>query len=132
MRSTSRSTLEDSDPLRLVRWTQPRSDEAALRLAIDERGDRYPLTIDPIAQQAYLKASNTDGGDGFGSSHKTPAGRASLAKHPRFVCHFIPTSSSWWNLVERWFRELTEQAMRRGVFLSGPDLEQAIADYLAA
>jgi transposase len=69
--------------------------------------------------------------DNYGT-HKAPAVRAWLAKHPRFVCHFIPTSSSWLNLVERWFRELTEQAIRRGVFLSVPDLEQAIADYLAA
>jgi transposase len=69
--------------------------------------------------------------DNYGT-HKAPAVRAWLAKHPRFVCHFIPTSSSWLNLVERWFRELTEQAIRRGVFLSVPDLEQAIKDYLAA
>jgi len=69
--------------------------------------------------------------DNYGT-HKTPAVQAWLAKHPRFVCHFIPTSSSWLNLVERWFRELTDQAIRRGVFLSVPDLERAIADYLAA
>jgi transposase len=69
--------------------------------------------------------------DNYGT-HKAPAVRAWLAKHPRFVCHFIPTSSSWLNLVERWFRELTEQAIRRGVFLSVPDLEKAIQDYLAA
>lgn len=69
--------------------------------------------------------------DNYGT-HKTPAVRAWLSKHPRFVCHFIPTSSSWLNLVERWFRELTEQAIRRGVFLNVPDWEQAIADYLAA
>ena len=69
--------------------------------------------------------------DNYGT-HKAPAVRAWLAKHPRFVCHFIPTSSSWLNLVERWFRELTEQAIRRGVFLSVPDLQKAIEDYLAA
>ncbi len=44
------------------------ADAAGLRLAVDERGARYPLTIDPIAQQAYLKASNTDAGDSFGNS----------------------------------------------------------------
>ena len=60
-----------------------------------------------------------------------PAVQAWLAKHPRFVCHFIPTSSSWLNMVERWFRELTDQAIRRGVFLSVPDLVKAIQDYLA-
>lgn len=53
-----------------------------------------------------------------------------LAKHPRFHFHFTPTSSSWLNLVERWFRELTEKAIRRGVFRSVPELIAAIEDYL--
>jgi hypothetical protein len=52
--------------------------------------------------------------------------QAWLKKHPRFVCHFVPSSSSWLNLVELWFRELTEKAIRRGSFLSVPDLKQAI------
>lgn len=69
--------------------------------------------------------------DNYGT-HKTPEVKQWLAKHPRFVCHFIPTSSSWLNMVERWFRELTDKAIRRGAFVSVPDLEQAIADYLAA
>jgi len=55
-----------------------------------------------------------------------------LAKHPRFHLHFIPTSSSWLNLIERWFRELTDKAIRRGVFHSVPDLIAAIERYLAA
>ena len=55
-----------------------------------------------------------------------------LAKHPRFHLHFTPTSSSWLDLVERWFRELTDKAIRRGVFPSVPDLIAAIEDYLAA
>ena len=55
-----------------------------------------------------------------------------LAKHPRFVLHFIPTSSSWLNLIERWFAELSQKAVRRGVFRSVEDLEQAIADFLVA
>jgi transposase len=69
--------------------------------------------------------------DNYGT-HKTPEVKKWMEKHPRFVCHFIPTSSSWLNMVERWFRELTDKAIRRGVFLSVPDLEKAIADYLAA
>jgi transposase len=69
--------------------------------------------------------------DNYGT-HKAPAVKAWLAKHPRFLCHFIPTSSSWLNMVERWFRELTDKAIRRGVFVSVPDLEQSIANYLAA
>ena len=69
--------------------------------------------------------------DNYGT-HKAPAVKAWLAKHPRFVCHFIPTSSSWLNMVERWFRELTDKAIRRGVFVSVPDLEKSIDEYLAA
>jgi transposase len=55
-----------------------------------------------------------------------------LAKHPRFQLHFTPTSSSWLNLIERWFRELTDKAIRRGVFHSVPDLIEAIDEYLDA
>jgi transposase len=54
-----------------------------------------------------------------------------LAKHPRFHLHFTPTSSSWLNLVERWFRELTTKRIRRGVFRSVPDLIAAIEEYIA-
>ena len=48
------------------------------------------------------------------------------------MCHFVPTSSSWLNLVERWFRELSEQAIRRGSFLSVSDLKQAIDEFMQA
>ena len=66
------------------------------------------------------------------STHAHGRVRQWLAKHPRFVLHFIPTSSSWLNLVERWFAELSQKAVRRGVFRSVADLEQAIADFTAA
>jgi transposase len=69
--------------------------------------------------------------DNYGT-HKEPSVRAWLKKHPRFICHFIPTSSSWLNLVERWFEELSEKAIRRGSFVSVPDLEKAIEEFLAA
>jgi len=69
--------------------------------------------------------------DNYGT-HKTPEVQSWLKRHRRFVPHFIPTSSSWLNLVERWFRELTEKAVRRGVFFSVPDLVQAIEAFLAA
>jgi transposase len=65
-------------------------------------------------------------------THKHPNVQAWLAKHPRFHLHFIPTSSSWLNLIERWFRELTNKRIRRGVFHSVPDLTAAIEEYLAA
>jgi transposase len=48
------------------------------------------------------------------STHKTPAVKRWLAAHPRFVLHFTPTSSSWLNLVERWFGELTTKKLQRG------------------
>ena len=69
--------------------------------------------------------------DNYGT-HKTPEVKKWLKKHPRFVCHFIPTSSSWLNMVERWFRELTDKAIQHGSFESVPDLEKAIADFLVA
>ena len=55
-----------------------------------------------------------------------------LDRHQRFHLHFTPTSSSWLNLVERWFRELTNKALRRGSSNSVPDLITAIEDYLNA
>jgi transposase len=55
-----------------------------------------------------------------------------LQKHPRFVLHFIPTSSSWLNLIERWFAELDQKAVRRGAFHSVRDLQQCITEFLAA
>jgi transposase len=69
--------------------------------------------------------------DNYGT-HKEPHVQAWLKKHPRFVCHFVPTSSSWLNLVERWFRELTDKAIRRGSFASVPDLKQAIDEFMQA
>jgi len=66
------------------------------------------------------------------STHKHENVEKWLAKHPRFHLHFTPTSSSWLNLVERWFRDLTEKAIRRGVFHSVRDLIKAIEDYLQA
>jgi len=66
------------------------------------------------------------------ATHKHPAVKTWLAKHPRIHMHFTPTSSSWLNLVERWFRELTDKALRRGVFHSVPDLIAKIEQYLAA
>jgi transposase len=62
---------------------------------------------------------------------KHPNVDAWLEKHPRFHLHFTLTSTSWLNLVERWFSELTNKAIRRGVFHSVPDLISAIEDYLA-
>ncbi len=65
------------------------------------------------------------------ATHKHANVKAWLEKQPRFHLHFTPTSSSWLNLVERWFRELTDKALRRGAFHSVPDLITAIETYLA-
>jgi transposase len=67
--------------------------------------------------------------DNYGT-HKTPEVKAWLDKHPRFKMHFIPTSSSWLNLVERFFAEITDKRIRRGAFRSVAELEEAIDDYL--
>jgi len=69
--------------------------------------------------------------DNYGT-HKHPNVQAWLKRHPRFIPHFVPTSSSWLNLVERWFGELTAKAVRRGSFASVADLEAAIAQFLEA
>jgi transposase len=68
--------------------------------------------------------------DNYGT-HKHPSVKEWLKAHPRFHFHFIPTSSSWLNLVERWFALITDQAIRRGSFDSVRRLEQAINKFLA-
>jgi len=69
--------------------------------------------------------------DNYGT-HTHPGVTAWLDKHPRFHMHFTPTSASWLNLVERWFREITDKRIRRGVFKSVNDLVMAIMEYLEA
>ncbi len=65
------------------------------------------------------------------ATHKHPMVKKWLDKHPRFIMHFTPTSASWLNMVERFFRDLTTDRLRRGVFHSVPDLIQAIDSYIA-
>ncbi|WP_454295826.1 IS630 family transposase [Salana multivorans] len=89
---------------------------------------KFLRTIDknvPAGLQIHLILDNY-------ATHKHADVTKWLGKHPRFHLHFTPTSSSWLNLVERWFRELTDKALRRGVFRSVPDLIAAIEDYLDA
>jgi transposase len=69
--------------------------------------------------------------DNYGT-HKHPRVQTWLQRHPRFVPHFVPTSSSWLNLVERWFGELTRKRIRCGSFGSVEDLETAIEEFLTA
>jgi transposase len=64
------------------------------------------------------------------NTHKHPKVKAWLKRHPRFHIHFIPTSRSWLNLVERWFREITDKRIRRGAFHSVRQLIASIMDYV--
>jgi transposase len=64
------------------------------------------------------------------ATHNHPAVKEWLAKHPRFSFHFVPTSPSWLNMVERWLGQITQKRIRRGVFPSVPDLIAAITEYI--
>lgn len=64
------------------------------------------------------------------ATHKQPDVQRWLAKHPRFHLHFTPTSASWLNMIERFFRDLTQKRLRRGAFISVPDLVSAIDEYV--
>jgi transposase len=77
---------------------------------------------DPEAQ-LHLVADNY-------ATHKHPKVLRWLKRHPRFHMHFTPTSSSWLNLVERWFRDLTQKRLRRGTFRSVRQLQEAIFEYV--
>lgn len=66
------------------------------------------------------------------ATHKHPRVKSWLARHKRFHVHFIPTSSSWLNLIERWFRDLTDKCVRRGAFGGVPELTEAIMNYIEA
>lgn len=83
---------------------------------------RLDVETDPTAA-LHLVVDNA-------SAHKSVTARRWLARHPRFHLHFVPTSSSWLNLVERWFAEITRQRIRRGTFESVPALIAAILEYL--
>ena len=65
------------------------------------------------------------------STHKHPRVKSWLKRHPRFHLHFTPTSSSWLNMVERWFRELTDKRIRRGTFMSVQALIASINEYIS-
>ena len=87
---------------------------------------RFLNTIDtetPSALDLHMIVDNY-------ATHKHPRVKSWLTRHPRFHLHFIPTSSSWVNMVERWFRDLTEKRIRRGVFTNVPELIEAIHEYL--
>lgn len=78
----------------------------------------------PADRQIHLIADNY-------ATHKHPKVKSWLKRHPRFRMHFTPTSCSWLNMVERFFRDLTENRLRRGVFRSIEELIIAIDEYIA-
>ena len=65
------------------------------------------------------------------ATHKTPEVKRWLERHPRFQLHFIPTSGSWLNMVERWFGELTTKKIKRGAHTSVSNLERDIREWIA-
>jgi transposase len=65
------------------------------------------------------------------ATRKHPAVQEWLARHPRFHMHFTPASASWLNMAERFFRDITVNRLRRGVFTSVPELVRAIGEYVA-
>ena len=79
--------------------------------------------VTPADKQIHLIADNY-------STHKHPKVQKWLARHPRFHVYFTPTSSSWLNMVERFFRDLTQNRLRRGVFRDVEELIMAIGDYI--
>jgi len=79
--------------------------------------------VTPAGKDIYLIADNY-------ATHKHPQVQKWLARHPRFHVHFTPTSSSWLNMVERFFRDLTHNRLRRGVFRDVEELITAIGDYI--
>jgi len=78
----------------------------------------------PTDKQVHLIVDNY-------ATHKHPKVRSRLARHKRFHVHFTPTSASWLNMVERFFRDLTENRLRRSAFRSVPELVSAIEGYIA-
>jgi transposase len=99
-----------------------------------------PGSVDTPLDLLFLRTIDREVPKGFAvhlildnyATHKHPDVQAWRARHKRFHFHFTPTSSSWLNLVERWFRELTDEALRRGSFNSVPELIAAIEEYLDA
>ena len=88
---------------------------------------RFLRTIDretPKGKTLHLICDNY-------ATHKHPSVQQWLDKHPRFNMHFTPTSASWLNMVERFFRDISHKRLRRGVFTSVPELVAAIEEYIA-
>ena len=97
------------------------------------RHQEFLAFLDPLDATLTRQAHTTIHGvrDNSGT-HKHPRVRDWFVRHPEFVPHFTPTSSSWLNQVERFFAQITERRIRRDSFRSVAELERAIEDYLRA
>ena len=108
--STSRTNPRPTTTLRRV---EPQKFLSAIDKAVPEELDIH-IIVDNLA------------------THKAPAVKAWLARHPRFHIHFTPTGSSWINQVERWFSHMTTQLLQRGVYKNVQNLEADIRDWIVA
>lgn len=87
--------------------------------------DEVVKATEPVGTAVHIVLDNY-------ATHKTPAVRRWLARHPEYHLHFTPTSASWLNQVERVFANLTEKQLRRGVFTSVAALERTALEYINA
>jgi len=116
--TTSLFAALDTKSGELIGQTQRRHRSVEFRTFLDTIEKNVPPDLD-----VHLILDN------YGT-HKTQLIRDWLAKRPRFHLHFTPTSASWLNLVERWFAQLTDKQLRRGVHRSTKELETAIRSYI--
>ena len=103
---------------RVIGSCQRRHRSVEFRKFLDKIDDLVPPDLD-----VHIILDNS-------STHKTALIQRWLLKQPRYHLHFTPASSSWLNLVERWFAALTEKQLRRGVHRSTRELEEAILQYI--
>jgi len=118
--TTSLFAALDTKTGQVLASCEARHRSVEFRKFLDQIDDRVPVDLD-----IHLVLDNS-------STHKTDLIQRWLAKRPRYHLHFTPTSSSWLNLVERWFAALTEKQLRRGVHRSTRALEDAIYRYVDA
>ena len=121
-------TIATAPSLSLPRWITWRAKHRSHRTEHTHRQWlEFLKQIDreiPLSQRIHIILDNY-------STHKHPVVKRWLARHPRFKLHFTPTGSSWMNLVERFFRDLSQQAILPGSFGSVRQLVDAIMEYLA-
>jgi transposase len=103
----------------VVHQTRPQHRAIEFRKFLDAIDDAVPADLD-----VHVVLDNS-------STHKTPAINKWLLRHPRFTFHFTPTSSSWLNLVERWFAELTRRMLQRSAHKSVAALTADLDDWIA-